>query len=607
MKNKTIIILQVFTAILLLSFLWAASNGLMATIKAASFTPTSIIDKLGKPAGEGLLTYLPIIARPPDIDLVITGIEVTQAIQDLDNTVPLVQGRKTLVRVYPQTTGYTPVSDVRMELDVFRGQTLITTLTTESFTVQGALARSNLDYSFNIDLPENLLQGELTLRARVDAGNGVNELNENNNELFTSIAFNSVPPLNITIVPISYTYAPTGVTCPAPASEDVYSDFVLRSYPLNSVNVSFHAPVNFVGDLTSDAEATRLLQQITDLKQMEGASASRVYYGIFPLTAGSSCPVGVGGKGWIGQRVAIGHEGSGALMAHEIGHTFGLKHAPCGGSDSSVDPSFPYTEGSIGEYGVDVFNMVLYPPTGPNYATDIMSYRCQFIWFSDYHYRKLFEDQTAKGFSQIFAPTTDVLMLRAHFDEAGNPSFKPIYVGTGQPSPPAEGSQYLIELMDETGGIRYAQPVSLTRLSSDQLAGASINANIQYSELAEITEVRLTHLGNVLARRVLNPISVPQYESLITLDETTGILSFSWTKSANPILIRYSYDDGQNWVTLGIDVVDDQLLVPLTLLSNNVDYLEISLSDTTRLTQERYYLSYNPFPLLSRYDHETYK
>lgn len=590
MKTKTIII-QVFTTILLLFFISAAHNGLMATIKASSFTQTGIIDKLGKPAGEGFLTYLPIIARPPDIDLVITGIEVTQAIQDLDNTVPLVQGRKTLVRVYPQTTGYTPVSDVRMELDVFRDQTLVTTLTTESFSVQGALARSNLDYSFNIDLPENLLQGELALRARVDAGNGVNELNENNNEFFTSITFNPVPPLNITIVPISYTYAPTGVTCPAPASEDVYSDFVLRSYPLNSVNVSFHTPVNFVGDLTSDAEATRLLQQITDLKQVEGASASRVYYGIFPLTASSSCPLGVGGKGWIGQRVAIGHEGSGVLMAHEIGHTFGLKHAPCGGTDSSVDLSFPYTEGSIGEYGVDVFNMVLYPPTGPNYATDIMSYRCQFIWFSDYHYRKLYEDQTTKGFSQIFTPTSDVLMLRVHFDEIGNPSFKPIYVGTGRPSPPEEGSQYLIELIDETGRIRYAQPVSLARLSNEQLAGAALNANIQFSELAEITEVRLTHLGNVLARRVLNTTSVPQYESLITMEETTGILSFNWTNSVEPMLIRYSYNNGQNWVTLGLDVVDDHLLVPLTLLPKSADFFEISLSDTIRITPQRFDLS----------------
>ena len=47
----------------------------------------------------GLLLYWgPVLAGPPSASL--DWIEVTQAIQDLDNSVPLVAGKKTMIRAY---------------------------------------------------------------------------------------------------------------------------------------------------------------------------------------------------------------------------------------------------------------------------------------------------------------------------------------------------------------------------------------------------------------------------------------------------------------------------------------------------------------------------
>jgi hypothetical protein len=43
--------------------------------------------------------------EPPPTNLHVTGMEVTQAIQDLANSVPLVSGRRTFVRVYVQSDG----------------------------------------------------------------------------------------------------------------------------------------------------------------------------------------------------------------------------------------------------------------------------------------------------------------------------------------------------------------------------------------------------------------------------------------------------------------------------------------------------------------------
>ena len=39
-------------------------------------------------------------------------------------------------------------------------------------------------------------------------------------------------------------------------------------------------------------------------------------------------------------------------MAHELGHTMSLLHTPCGGANNQ-DPSYPYSNGSIGVWGYD--------------------------------------------------------------------------------------------------------------------------------------------------------------------------------------------------------------------------------------------------------------
>jgi CSLREA domain-containing protein len=533
--------------------------------------------------------YLPVVAQPPDSDLLITGIEVTQAIQDMNNTVPLVQGRKTLVRIYPQTTGQYPVPNVLLELDIYHGQTLVATLTAEEFTVQTAPARTNLAYSFNSYLPEELLVGEVTLVARVDADNRISELNETNNEFSITVSFSPVPPLHIKIVPINYIHAPTGAVCPAPASIDVYSDFVMRSYPVSEVNVSFRTPVDFVGDLTIDSESTRLLQQITDLKHIEGAPASQVYYGIFPLS--QSCPLGVGGKGWIGHRVAIGHENSGVLMAHEIGHNFGLRHAPCNGSDGSVDPNYPYPEGSIGEYGVDVFNLVLYSPVGPNYATDVMSYRCQYKWFSDYHYRKLHADQVSNGVFLNALTQTEVLMIRVLFDAEENAVIKPVYAGPGIPTRLPKSSDYTVELLDKEGNVHFVQAVEPTTLASDSLSGAAINANIGYGKLEEISRIRLIRNGDVLAERELGTELWSPGNVFMQVDERAEAVLLGWNVSAAPVLVRFSHDNGHTWITLGLDVVGGELLIPFSLLPEYNGYFQVTLADRVAATHGELWFS----------------
>jgi hypothetical protein len=69
-------------------------------------------------------------------------------------------------------------------------------------------------------------------------------------------------------------------------------------------------------------------------------------------------------------------------FVHEIGHSLGLPHAPCG---VAGDPAFPYSNGGIGVHGFDREAQAL---ISTQYR-DVMGY-CDPVWISDYNYDKLY-------------------------------------------------------------------------------------------------------------------------------------------------------------------------------------------------------------------------
>ena len=74
-------------------------------------------------------------------------------------------------------------------------------------------------------------------------------------------------------------------------------------------------------------------------------------------------------------------------LAHEVGHTLDLLHAPCGGA-LGTDPEFPYDNGSIGVWGYDFRDASL---VSPERRRDIMGYCYEKGWLSDYYFEKVIE------------------------------------------------------------------------------------------------------------------------------------------------------------------------------------------------------------------------
>src|SRR4029079_14885997 len=94
----------------------------------------------------------------------------------------------------------------------------------------------------------------------------------------------------------------------------------------------------------------------------------RSYYGVVR----TGYPHGMSGNGFVEAPAAIGHDTAaygGRVSAHEMCHTWGRLHSACG-NPPDVDPVYPYANGAIGVFGLDVAAAALKAPSQP----DIMGY-----------------------------------------------------------------------------------------------------------------------------------------------------------------------------------------------------------------------------------------
>jgi hypothetical protein len=523
--------------------------------------------------------YLPLVVKQANLDLTIATLEVTQAIQTPTNSVPIVTGRPTVVRVYAKTNASLPATNVHVAIVGYRNDVQLPSspLYVGPRTVTQTWSRADLNSSFNVQLPQNWLSGNVTLVATIDAYNVVEEVNETNNNYNLAISFHSVPNLDVKAIPINYQDTYDGRLYPAPSTTFLQPG-LFRFYPVAGVDVSVHDPVTFTGDLFYVSEWSRLLNQITNLKQTENAPYGSVYYGVIPILDNQGHTWfygGTAGLGWVGYRASIGLADTPQMglngddiASHEIGHNLGRDHSPCG---VAGDPLYPYPGGIIGNYG---FNLSAFQVVPDTYA-DVMGY-CDNVWISDYTYEGLYTDQISWGAPQAAPQASNSLFVRASVDSQGQVSLSSLYTLPVAPGPIPEIGDFTLELLDATGAVISAYPVLNLRAEEDGILVRSINALIPLPE-ANLAAVRLLKDGNIISEKTLTAKS-PDRMSLLEVARTTQGPLLKWGQGEIPALIRYTLD-GQSWTTLAIDQLGGELrLDPASLPAGELRF-EISLAD----------------------------
>lgn len=444
---------------------WTSNTPNVATVSTSglvrAITPgTAVITATAQanPARTASLTVT-VGQANNETNLDIAALYLVQSVQQLDGRVPLVADRRAVARVFVRGSraGLAAVP-VRVRI-VQNGNTL----GTFEGTATPTLSVDESCCSANINIPGTAIRPGVTVVADVDPNNTVTESNETDNQFPLSgtpqpLTVVTVPPFNVRLVPVQQNRnGPLAV-----ANATLFNVFG-AAWPFNVINATVRQPlvIDYVIGSQSFDSWIRLVRDVEIVRQTEGGAA--YYYGLV-RTAGTSGVLGLANG--IPARTAIGvDEGSdfGAAearltFAHEMGHTLGLRHAPCGGA-AGPDPNYPFPNGQTGAWGMDTFNgNAIKPPT----SNDIMTY-CPSQWVSAYNYRKVFDYHVANPLGSGISLPTNVLMISGSVS-AGSVVLDPAFSVRTLPARQDFAGRFVVEGFDASDRLLFAHRFSPYRV-----------------------------------------------------------------------------------------------------------------------------------------------
>jgi YVTN family beta-propeller protein len=540
-----------------------------------------------------------VIEDAPSSPVWVTAIEVTQAIQDLYNSVPLVEGKPTFVRVYVRSGG----DPVAVEGELYGWDALGQPLDGSPLPPDNAEAvtaeaqgsehrRSRLWDSLLYELPPSWRQGDITLQVQLTVDSEVVA------ESWRHWAsFQPRGPLNVALVPVIY--QPNGTTVePEDGWKTRFMSWLPRVYPLRfeDVELSIGGPVYIPSGW---GEEGLLIKLWWHHHNTTNPVAPLHYYGVLNYLV----PSDGRGRARVGGLEAWGldfpfEELTSKLAAEEIAHNLGRRHAPCSEHSDplpdKLDPEWPpdHPIGEIGDgtfFGAWGFDTKSRTVLSPYRYRDFMGY-CSDEWVSDYTYKKLFEvlaptgTTVAQGSSEgqlraadhhVSASSGYLLVSGFASPSAQEATFDPIFwtetpadITGSQPGP------YALELQDSYGAVLVSHTFDITVTAFG--AQAEMEEPLPFGEVlpfdTDAETLVLSYEGEVLASKQFagNPPQVT-----VTYpnggESLAGTVTLTW-QATDPdgdsltYLVLYSQDGGATWQSVAVGLESTTFELDTTLI-----------------------------------------
>ena len=531
-----------------------------------------------------------------EVDLTASRIEITQVIQDSQNSVPLVYGKDTWIRVYMDVgIAGIPIGpiDGTIRFKYQNGLPMITYVNGMAkdvtvFSENSILAvpepnPENRDHSLNFKIPKNWRWDDVPYMhinlMNHDTVTDIMPWNDNPDPI--PLNFQSTRDMNVMFVPVTLFYPMfVGQRCSTPTDDDFWevAKWVQKVYPVSKINVwksGYMYPADPTAkDLGAGFQGAGLWIDLYWLNLWTDDPVDNMkYYGLVcseldpcqNLANPLECEItgmGMEDQAW---GVYQANTLKGALMPHEIGHTFlGISHVKddCG----SMKPYFDdYTGSSNGLLEQNVFGFdedTVYP--WHNHY-DVMTY-CPDQWISKYTYKKLYNkfsgsrksstelNVKSKGSVEEYLIVSGIITPS---DSVGNLKIMRGFLSDEQYLNFPDTGDYSIELLNGSG----------TVLDKKSFSGQNPSHyhNLEIFYVAIPFDPGARRILIKLGQEELHTVSISTNDPEIKIDypnggeSLSGMVTIQWEASdadqdSLSYDVLYSRDKGSNWSVLALNL-----------------------------------------------------
>jgi hypothetical protein len=490
------------------------------------------------------------VTTGPSVNLRIERMYLTQSTQRLSGDVPLVQGRDGYIRVFATanaSNGARPDVRVRFYQNGSSTPTSTLTIPAAGSSTPTEIQEGSQITSWNIRVPGSIIQSSTRVLADVDPANVIAETNESDNSFPASgtpvaLAVQSAPPAFVRFVSILQTANGLRGNVGNP---DQLMDLARRMYPLNGVTAAVRSAVFTVSGplqpLNDNGQWGQILSDLEALRIADNAS-DETYFGLVRVDYGA----GINGNGFVGLPSAIGSDDPTEVrrvVAHELGHTWGQLHTPCG-SPPGVDPDFPYRSGNIGVYGYDVSGGALRTPSQP----DIMGY-CENSWVSDYIYEHVMTFRRSNPVNAGVAGLAQPCVLLWGHITNGRAVLEPAFQITTRPSLPKSRGPYSVEAIASDGSRLFTLSFEATASADDPKGSRhfAFAVPLDQARAAGLGILRLTGpaIGVAAVTQTAKRLLRESVADTVTAQREVSGVMLKWNAVAHPMIMVRDPDTGE--------------------------------------------------------------